>query len=46
MELELRKDHRTSGPTEPKPVEPNAKPTTFTPPFASAGLERVRDSNC
>ena len=46
MELELRKDRRAPDPTEPKPAQPSAEQTAFTPPFASEGLERVRDSHC
>ncbi|MBW7974913.1 hypothetical protein [Bradyrhizobium sp. BR 10289] len=46
MELELREDHRAPEPTDPKRPEPDADQATFTPPFASEGLERVRDSHC
>jgi hypothetical protein len=46
MELELHKDRRAPDPTDTKRPEPNAEQTTFTPPFASEGLERVRDSHC
>ena len=46
MELELSEDHQTSGPAETKPFEPNAEQAPFTAPFASEGLERVRDSHC
>ena len=46
MKLELREDHQASVPTETKRSEPNPEQTPFTAPFASEGLERVRDSHC
>lgn len=46
MELELRKDRHASEPTEAKRSEPNAEQAPFTAPFASEGLEQVRDSHC
>jgi hypothetical protein len=46
MELELRKDPNASEPADTKRSEPNAEPAAFTAPFASEGLERVRDSHC
>jgi hypothetical protein len=46
MQPELRKDHQTSVSTEPKRSEPKPEQATFTVPFASEGLERVRDSHC
>ena len=46
MELELRKDRHASEPAETKRSEPDAEQAAFTAPFASEGLERVRDSHC
>ena len=46
MELELREDRRPSEPTDTKRSEPAAEQAAFTAPFASEGLERVRDSHC
>jgi hypothetical protein len=46
MEPELREDHPTSGPTAPKRSEPKPEQAAFTVPFASEGLESVRDSHC
>ncbi|WP_199581166.1 hypothetical protein [Bradyrhizobium sp. MOS003] len=46
MELEPREDH---GHVEPKPTErsePGTGRFAFTTPFASEGLEQVRDSHC
>ncbi|WFU28206.1 hypothetical protein QA649_18875 [Bradyrhizobium sp. CB1717] len=46
MELELHKDHHASEPKDSKHSEPNAEQAAFTAPFASEGLEQVRDSHC
>jgi hypothetical protein len=46
MELELHKDRRAPVPTDTKRPEPNTEQTAFRPPFASEGLEGVRDSHC
>ncbi|MBR1172579.1 hypothetical protein JQ617_01305 [Bradyrhizobium sp. KB893862 SZCCT0404] len=46
MELELREDNHASEPAESKRSEPNAEQAAFTAPFASEGLERLRDSHC
>jgi len=46
MELKLGEDHRTPEPADTKRSEPDAEQTAFTAPFASEGLERVRDSHC
>jgi hypothetical protein len=46
MELELREDHQVTAPTEPKRSEPKPEQAAFTAPFASEGLESVRDSHC
>jgi hypothetical protein len=46
MELELRKDPNASEPADTKRSEPNTEQAAFNAPFASEGLERVRDSHC
>jgi hypothetical protein len=46
MEPKLREDHHASDRTETKRPEPNAEPTAFIAPFASEGLEQLRDSHC
>ncbi|MCS3729827.1 hypothetical protein [Bradyrhizobium betae] len=46
MEPELRKDRHASDATETKRPEPQPKHAAFTAPFASEGLEGIRDSHC
>lgn len=46
MELEHREDHSDMERQKTERSEPPAEPATFTTPFASEGLERVRDSHC
>jgi hypothetical protein len=46
MEPELREDHHAREPTETKRPPPQPKHAAFTAPFASEGLEGVRDSHC
>ncbi|SFU66383.1 MULTISPECIES: hypothetical protein [Bradyrhizobium] len=46
MELEHREDRTDRDAQAAKPSVPNADRTAFTPPFASEGLEQVRDSHC
>lgn len=45
MELDHREDHRDVEQQKPEHSEP-IEPTTFTTPFASEGLEQLRDSHC
>lgn len=44
MEPERKEDHHSSERTETE--RSPSEQTAFTPPFASEGLERVRDSHC
>ncbi|MDH2341640.1 hypothetical protein QCM77_36455 [Bradyrhizobium sp. SSUT18] len=48
MESEHRKDHDAAeqAKTERTPSSADAEKATSTVPFASEGLERVRDSHC
>ncbi|MBR0787070.1 hypothetical protein [Bradyrhizobium iriomotense] len=46
MEPELREDQHASVPKDSERPEPNAEQAAFTAPFASEGLEQVRDSHC
>lgn len=46
MEPNLRHDPRTSAAAERERPEPKAEQTVFTNPFASEGLEQLRDSHC
>ena len=45
MELDHHNDNRDAEPQQTEHSEP-AGQTAFTPPFASEGLERLRDSHC
>jgi len=45
MEPEHREDHDVER-QRAESSEPGAEQTTFTTPFASEGLEQVRDSHC
>lgn len=46
MEPEHREDHHAPDRPATARPEPRAEQTTFTAPFASEGLESVRDSHC
>jgi len=46
MELEHREDHSDVERQRAGRSEPGTGPATFTTPFASEGLEQVRDSHC
>lgn len=46
MEPKHREDHATQNRQATEPPAPNADQTAFTAPFASEGLERLRDSHC
>ncbi|WP_342740350.1 hypothetical protein [Bradyrhizobium sp. B117] len=46
MELEHREDRTDRDRQATKQSVPNADQAAFTPPFASEGLEQVRDSHC
>lgn len=46
MEPKHREDRTASDRQVPERSAPNTDKTTFTAPFASEGLERLRDSHC
>jgi hypothetical protein len=46
MEPNHREDQHASEPQVPERSTPNTDQAGFTAPFASEGLERVRDSHC
>ncbi len=46
MEPEHREDNTTPDRAETEHSTSAAERTAFTPPFASEGLERIRDSHC
>lgn len=46
MELEHREDHVDVEPHTTERSEPNIGQAALTTPFASEGLEQVRDSHC
>ncbi|SFI35083.1 hypothetical protein SAMN05216525_107223 [Bradyrhizobium sp. Gha] len=46
MELEQRDERHESNPQRTEPVARRAEQAAVNPPFASEGLERVRDSHC
>ena len=46
MEPEHREDNTTPDRAETERPTPGANRTAFTPPFASEGLEGIRDSHC
>lgn len=46
MEPEQRKDHDAAERTKTERTPSNTEKATSTVPFASEGLERVRDSHC
>lgn len=46
MEPERREDQHASERTETERSEPRPAQAAFTAPFASEGLERLRDSHC
>ncbi|WP_198024719.1 MULTISPECIES: hypothetical protein [Bradyrhizobium] len=46
MELERNEDHDTSERTKAERSGSGTEQAVFTPPFASEGLEQVRDSHC
>lgn len=46
MELEHREDRADKDAPATEQSATNADQAAFTPPFASEGLEQVRDSHC
>lgn len=46
MEPKQREDQTGSARQAREPAAPNPDQAAFTAPFASEGLERVRDSHC
>jgi len=46
MEPKNRKDHDAAERAKTERTPSSAETTAFTVPFASEGLERVRDSHC
>ncbi|WP_167353954.1 hypothetical protein [Bradyrhizobium manausense] len=46
MELEQHDKHRESNRQHTEPVVSPAEQAAVDPPFASEGLEQVRDSHC
>lgn len=46
MELENREDHAEVEPQTTERCEPGTGPAALTTPFASEGLEQLRDSHC
>jgi hypothetical protein len=46
MESDHRDDDQSSEPRVADRSASNAEQAPFTPPFASEGLEQVRDSHC
>ena len=46
MELEHREDHGNVEPQTTERSEPGTRQAALTMPFASEGLEQVRDSHC
>lgn len=46
MEPERSEDRHESDQQPTERSESNAEQTIFTPPFATEGLEQVRDSHC
>jgi len=46
MELEPREDHADAEPQTAEGSEPGTGQTALTTPFASEGLEQLRDSHC
>lgn len=46
MELEQRDERRESSPPHSEPKASHDEPAAVSPPFASEGLEQVRDSHC
>jgi hypothetical protein len=46
MESDHREDQHTSEPQATERSESNTDRAAFTVPFASEGLERVRDTHC
>ncbi|MGY3343905.1 MULTISPECIES: hypothetical protein [unclassified Bradyrhizobium] len=46
MELEQRDERYESNPQRTEPVARRGEQAAVKPPFASEGLEQVRDSHC
>jgi hypothetical protein len=46
MEHETKQDHGAANAEEPTREQASPERDEFHPPFASEGLERVRDSHC
>ncbi|WBL76098.1 hypothetical protein I3J27_24075 [Bradyrhizobium xenonodulans] len=46
MEPKRREDHTAPDRTETERTTPSSEQAAFTAPFASEGLESVRDSHC
>jgi hypothetical protein len=46
MEPNLRQDRHAPDLADTNRPDPKAEQTAFTPPFATEGLEQLRDSHC